>query len=52
MLMVCPELGRVMSAADGIVRFMNTLGVRQGSSSSPVRMRVGVVSARIRSSRS
>src|SRR3546814_10821636 len=39
-------------AAEGMVRFMKTLGMRHGQSSSPVMIRVGTVSFRMPSSRS
>ena len=45
--MPCPQFGITESAADGIVSFIITPGSRQGQSSSPVRISVGRVSARI-----
>src|SRR6516165_4751786 len=43
-LSACPVLGKTMSAAVGIVRFISKPGSRQGSSSSPVMINVGTSS--------
>ena len=51
-LMVWPQLGITDSADVGISRFIMTDGARQGQSSSPVRIRVGVVILRMPSTRS
>src|SRR6516225_10391893 len=51
-LTACPVFGKTTSAAVGIVRFINRLGSRHGSSSSPVMINVGTSRARMPSVRS